>query len=266
MLGPRTLVMGVINVTPDSFSDGGSVMDGARALDVAQAMEAAGADVIDLGGESTRPGAQPVDAADELARVLPALRALAPRLQVPISIDTYKADVARAALDAGAVLVNDISAFAYDSAMGPLVAARGVPAILMHTRGRPQDMYAHADYGDVAADVTADLQRRIVQAQEQGVARDRLLLDPGLGFAKRAQQSLDMLKGLPRLADLGLPLVVGPSRKSFLAAATGPVEPPDREWATAAAVTAAILGGAHIVRVHAVEKMVQVARVADALR
>lgn len=266
MLGPRTLVMGVINVTPDSFSDGGSVMDGARALDVAQAMEAAGADVIDLGGESTRPGAQPVDAADELARVLPALRALAPRLQVPISIDTYKADVARAALDAGAVLVNDISAFAYDSAMGPLVAARGVPAILMHTRGRPQDMYAHADYGDVAADVTADLQRRIVQAQEQGVARDRLLLDPGLGFAKRAQQSLDMLKGLPRLADLGLPVVVGPSRKSFLAAATGPVEPPDREWATAAAVTAAILGGAHIVRVHAVEKMVQVARVADALR
>ena len=258
--------MGVINVTPDSFSDGGSVMDGARALDVAQAMEAAGADVIDLGGESTRPGAQPVDAADELARVLPALRALAPRLQVPISIDTYKADVARAALDAGAVLVNDISAFAYDSAMGPLVAARGVPAILMHTRGRPQDMYAHADYGDVAADVTADLQRRIVQAQEQGVARDRLLLDPGLGFAKRAQQSLDMLKGLPRLADLGLPVVVGPSRKSFLAAATGPVEPPDREWATAAAVTAAILGGAHIVRVHAVEKMVQVARVADALR
>mgnify|MGYP003340528297 FL=1 len=150
--------------------------------------------------------------------------------------------------------------------MGPLVAARGVPAILMHTRGRPQDMYAHADYGDVAADVTADLQRRIVQAQEQGVARDRLLLDPGLGFAKRAQQSLDMLKGLPRLADLGLPVVVGPSRKSFLAAATGPVEPPDREWATAAAVTAAILGGAHIVRVHAVEKMVQVARVADALR
>ena len=124
MLGPRTLVMGVINVTPDSFSDGGSVMDGARALDVAQAMEAAGADVIDLGGESTRPGAQPVDAADELARVLPALRALAPRLQVPISIDTYKADVARAALDAGAVLVNDISAFAYDSAMGPLVAAQ----------------------------------------------------------------------------------------------------------------------------------------------
>ena len=258
--------MGVINVTPDSFSDGGSVMDGARALDVAQAMEAAGADLIDLGGESTRPGAQPVDAADELARVLPALRALAPRLRIPVSIDTYKADVARAALDAGAVLVNDISAFEYDSGMGPLVAERGVPAILMHTRGRPQDMYAHADYGDVVGEVTADLQRRIIQAQDQGVAREMLLLDPGLGFAKRAQQSLDILRGLSGLADLGLPLVVGPSRKSFLAAATGPLAPPDRDWATAAAVTAAILGGAHIVRVHTVEKMVHVARVADALR
>ena len=266
MLGPRTLVMGVINVTPDSFSDGGSVVDGAHALDVAQAMEAAGADLIDLGGESTRPGAQPVDASDELARVLPALRALAPRLRIPLSIDTYKADVARAALDAGAVLVNDISAFEYDRAMGPLVAERGVPAILMHTRGRPQDMYAHADYGDVVAEVTADLQRRIIQAQDQGVAREMLLVDPGLGFAKRAQQSLDMLKDLPRLADLGLPLVVGPSRKSFLAAATGPLAPPDRDWATSAAVTAAILGGAHILRVHAVEKMVHVVRVADALR
>lgn len=258
--------MGVINVTPDSFSDGGAAADPARAFDIAQAMEASGADIIDIGGESTRPGAQPVDAAQELARVIPALEAIAPRVRIPVSIDTYKASVARAALDAGAVIVNDISALEYDAAMGPLVAERGVPAILMHTRGRPEDMYAHAEYGDVVADVIADLQRGLIRAQDYGVSREMLMLDPGLGFAKRAPQSLLALKGLERMAELGLPLVVGPSRKSFLAAATGPLSAADRDWATAAAVTAAILGGAHIIRVHAVDKMVHVARVADALR
>jgi dihydropteroate synthase len=266
VLGPRTFVMGVINVTPDSFSDGGRAVDPSQARDIAQAMEAAGADIIDLGAESTRPGARPVTAAEELSRVLPVLKAIAPATRLPISIDSYKAAVAEAALDEGAVIVNDISAFEYDPALGPLVAARGVPAILMHTRGRPEDMYAHAEYGEVVSDVLADLTRSIVRAQDYGVPRRQLIVDPGLGFAKRAPQSMRVLAGVERFAELGLPLLVGPSRKSFMAAATGPLTDTDRDWATAAAVTAAVLGGAHILRVHNVAKMVIVARVADALR
>ena len=258
--------MGVINVTPDSFSDGGKALDPSRALDAAMAMEAAGADIVDVGAESTRPGAAPVPAADEIARVQPVVRLLATRLKVPISIDTYKAAVAAAAIDEGAVIVNDISGFEYDAAIGPLVAARGVPAVLMHTRGRPQDMYAHAEYADVAGEVAADLRRAVSRAMDYGVPRNQLMLDPGLGFAKRAAQSLEALVGLDRLAELGLPILIGPSRKSFLAAATGPLQPDDRDWPTAAAVTAAILAGAHVVRVHAVEKMIHVVRVADAIR
>jgi len=266
VLGPRTLVMGVINVTPDSFSDGGRALDPAQAVDIAQAMQAAGADLIDVGGESTRPGAEPVAAAQELARVMPVLKALAARIDIPISIDTYKAEVAAAALDEGAAIVNDISAFEYDSNMGRLVAARGVPVILMHTRGRPQDMYAHADYGDVVEEVIADLQRSILRAEDSGVSRTQLMVDPGIGFAKKASHSVAVLAGIERVAGLGLPVVIGPSRKSFLTSATGPLQAADRDWATTAAVTAAILGGAHIVRVHAVDNMVHVVRVADSLR
>lgn len=266
VLGPRTLLMGVINVTPDSFSDGGKALEPARALDIALAMEAAGADIIDIGAESTRPGARPVPATDEIARALPVLKAIAPRVKVPISIDTYKAAMARVALDEGATMVNDISAFGYDPELAPLVAARGVPAVVMHTRGRPDDMYAHADYGDVVGDVINDLQRSISHAHGLGVRFEQLIVDPGLGFAKRAQQSMAALVGLERLAELGLPILVGPSRKSFLAAATGPLQTEQRDWPTAAAVTAAVLGGAHIIRVHAVEKMIHVTRVADAVR
>jgi dihydropteroate synthase len=258
--------MGVINITPDSFSDGGKALDPIQARDIAQAMEAAGADILDIGAESTRPGAPPIGAAEELARVRPALAAVVPHVSLPISIDTYKAGVAAAALDAGASMVNDISAFEYDPQLGPLVAARGVPAILMHTRGRPQDMYAHAEYGDVVGEVTADLQHAIDRAIRTGVSRGQLIVDPGLGFAKRAEQSLEVLAGLERLASLGLPLLVGPSRKSFMTLATGPLPVEERDWPTAAAVTAAVLGGAHIVRIHAVEKMIHVVRVADALR
>jgi dihydropteroate synthase len=258
--------MGVLNVTPDSFSDGGKALEPRAALDVALAMEAAGADIIDVGAESTRPGAPAVSAADEMARALPVLKAIAPRLKALISIDTYKSVVARMALDEGALMVNDISGFEYDRDLAPLVAERGVPAVLMHTRGRPEDMYAHAEYKNVIAEVMTDLQRCVTRAQDLGVAHRQLIVDPGLGFAKRAPQSLAALVGLDRLAELGLPILVGPSRKSFLAAATGPLPPDERDWPTAAAVTAAILGGAHIIRVHAVEKMIHVARVADALR
>jgi len=258
--------MGVINVTPDSFSDGGKTIAPARARDVAQAMESAGADIIDIGAESTRPGAKPVNSVEELSRLLPVLKAIAPAITIPISIDSYKADVAITALDHGATIVNDISAFEYDPRLGPLVAARGVPVILMHTRGRPEDMYAHANYGDVVADVMKDLRRVTERALGFGVSRDRLIIDPGIGFAKRAEHSIAVLAGLPRLAELGLPILVGPSRKSFVTSATGPLAVEDRDWPTAAAVTVAVLGGAHIVRVHNVDKMVPVVRLADALR
>lgn len=258
--------MGVINVTPDSFSDGGVALDPQRAAEIAVAMEAAGADIIDIGAESTRPGATPVGTADEMARVRPVLRAVASRVRVPISIDTYKCEVADLALGEGAAMVNDISGLQYDPRLGGLTASRGAPIVLMHTRGRPQDMYAHADYGDVVGEIAADLQRAVDRALAAGIARDSILLDPGLGFAKRAAQSLAALAGLDRLAALGFPLLAGPSRKSFLTAGTGGLDPEARDWPTAAAVTAAILGGAHIVRVHRVAEMVHVARAADAIR
>ena len=266
MLGPRTLVMGVINVTPDSFSDGGLALDPARAADLAVAMAEAGVDIIDIGAESTRPGATPVGTADELARVRPVLQAVSKRVTVPISIDTYKSEVADLALSEGASIVNDISGLQYDPRLGPLTAARGAPIVLMHTRGRPEDMYAHAEYGDAVGEVATDLMAAVVRAEAAGIPRDCILLDPGLGFAKHAAQSLAVLAGLERLAALGYPLLVGPSRKSFMTASTGPLSPEARDWPTAAAVTAAILAGAHIVRVHRVAEMVTVARVADAIR
>ena len=262
----RPRVMGVLNVTPDSFSDGGTAVDPQHALDIALAMEAAGADIIDIGAESTRPGAAPVPVDEEIRRARPVLDALAPRIRVPLSIDTYKAEVAAMAIAAGASIVNDISAFEYDPEIGPLVASKGVAAVLMHTRGRPDDMYAHADYTDVAAEIAGDLERCVSRAQDYGVPRRQLIVDPGLGFAKRAAQSMQALVAIDRLAELGLPILVGPSRKSFLAAATGPLPDGERDWPTAAAVTAAVLGGAHIVRVHAVAKMIHVVRVADAIR
>ncbi|MFM8535921.1 MAG: dihydropteroate synthase [Acidimicrobiia bacterium] len=266
MLGPRTLVMGVINVTPDSFSDGGKALDPLRARDIAVAMQSAGADLVDIGAESTRPGAPPVGSAEALSRLVPVLKAIAGQLDIPVSVDTYKADVAAVALDLGAALVNDISGFEFDPRLGPLVASRGVAAVLMHTRGRPQEMAERADYTDVMADVSRELQKAVDRALACGVGRDRLIIDPGIGFAKRAEHSLQVLAGLDRLAAMGLPLLVGVSRKSFLTASTGPLPAAERDWPTAAAVTAAILGGVHIVRVHNVEKMVHVARVADALR
>jgi dihydropteroate synthase len=258
--------MGVINVTPDSFSDGGTAVDPLQARDIAQAMEAAGADILDIGAESTRPGATPVTSVDELTRLLPVLKAVATHVAIPISVDSYKAEVAITALDCGASIVNDISAFEYDPQLGPLVAARGAPVILMHTRGRPEAMYAHANYDDVVGDVRSDLKRAIDRAVAYGIATEKLIVDPGIGFAKRADQSMAVLAGLPHFAALGLPILVGPSRKSFMTSVTGPLPAKERDWPTAAAVTAAVLGGAHIVRVHNVEKMVPVVRVADALR
>jgi dihydropteroate synthase len=261
--GARTLVMGIINVTPDSFADGGERFDPERAIADAVQMVADGADIIDIGGESTRPGADPLPAGEEWRRVAPVIEGIRARVDAPISIDTYKADIADRAMDLGAVIVNDISALVYDPALAGVVARRGAAVVLMHNRGRSRDMYAEAVYSDVAAEVTQELAERTRAAEAAGIARDCIIVDPGLGFAKKAEHSMAALAGLDRLATLGYPILSGPSRKSFLTTGLGNVPPRDRVWGTAAAVTASILAGAHIVRVHDVKAMVQVTRVAD---
>jgi len=266
-LGSRCLVMAILNVTPDSFAEVSARIDPTTAVDAALRMEAEGADIIDIGGESTRPGAKPVGADEELARVLPVLRMLAGRMVVPISIDTSKADVARAAVAAGAAIVNDVSGLRFDPALAGAVAESGAALVLMHSRGRPQTMNADAVYTDVVADVTAELRDSLQRAAEGGVAIERTVVDPGIGFAKRPSHSYGVLARLSELAAaLDRPVLVGPSRKSFLRNAVDGRPAADRDWGTAAAVTAAVLAGAHIVRVHAVAEMVQVVRVAEEIR
>jgi dihydropteroate synthase len=266
-LGARPLVMGILNITPDSFSNPIPFRDSADAVAAALRMEADGADLIDIGGESTRPGAEAVSADEELSRVMPVLRGLRGRIGIPISIDTYKAEVARAAVAEGAALVNDVSGLRYEPALASVVAACGAALILMHTRGRSATMYADAAYEDVMTDVTRELRDSMQVALDAGVSVERLIVDPGVGFAKHRSHSYGVLGRLPELAAaLDRPVLVGPSRKSFLRGAVGDVPARDRDWGTAAAVTAAVLGGAHIVRVHAVPEMVQVVRVAEEIR
>jgi dihydropteroate synthase len=266
-LGERTVIMGVINVTPDSFSDGGALFDPAAAVEAGVRMVEQGAGVLDVGGESTRPGAAAVDDAEEHRRVIPVVQGLARRVDVPISIDTYKASTADAALAAGASMVNDISGLRYEPELAEVAARRGAAIILMHTRGRSRDMYQQASYGDVVAEVLDEPRESMAFATGAGIGRARILVDPGLGFAKEAPHSFEALARLDEFSELGCPLVVGPSRKSFLARPLGTSVPASsRDWATAAAVSAAVLAGAHIVRVHAVGEMLQVARVADEIR
>jgi dihydropteroate synthase len=259
--------MGVVNVTPDSFSDGGRLFDPAGAIEAGLRMAEEGADLIDVGGESTRPGAEPLNEAEEQRRVLPVIEGLAGRVGVPISVDTYKAATAAAALAAGAALVNDISGLRYEPALADVVARHGAAIVLMHTRGRSRQMYEQASYHDVIAEVLDELRETMAFATTAGIAAERIILDPGLGFAKDAAHSYEALARLDEFAELGRPLLVGPSRKSFLARPLGGSVPPsDRDWATAAAVASAVLVGAHIVRVHAVREMLQVVRVADEIR
>jgi dihydropteroate synthase len=266
-LGERTLVMGIVNVTPDSFSDGGRLFDAAAAVSAAVRMVDDGADLLDVGGESTRPGANPVGGDEELRRVIPVIEALAARVSVPISIDTYKASVAEAALAAGASIVNDISGLRYEPELAGVAARRGAPIILMHTRGRSKDMYEQATYHDVVDEVLDELRESIAFATGAGVPLDQILVDPGLGFAKDATHSFEALGRLAEFTDLGRPIVVGASRKSFL---NRPLKraslAAEGEWPTAASVAVAALAGMDVVRVHAVREMVQVARVADEIR
>ncbi len=265
-LGRRTLIMGIVNVTPDSFADGGRRLDTARAVADGLQMIGDGADILDIGGESTRPGADPVTADEELRRVLPVVEALAGDLRVPVSIDTYKAVVAREAIARGATIVNDVSGLQYDDGLAAVVAASGAAIVLMHNRGRSRDMYREAVYDDVVGEIVRELEAAIGRAVAAGIPRESVMVDPGLGFAKRAEHTWESLAGLDRLAALDCPILVGPSRKSFLTSATGDRRPSDRDWGTAAAVTAGVIGGAHIVRVHGVREMADVVRVADRLR
>jgi dihydropteroate synthase len=265
VLGERTLVMGILNITPDSFSDGGLRFDASRAIEDGFRMIEEGADLLDVGGESTRPGAEPLAAAEELRRVLPVVEGLAGR-RAPVSVDTYKAAVAREAIAAGAVIVNDVSGLQFDSGLGRVVAEAGAALVLMHNRGRSRDMYRQAEYGDVMAEISEELRAALARAAAAGVHRDAVIIDPGIGFAKQAGHSYAALAGLSQLASLGRPILAGPSRKSFLTASIGERPPAGRDWGTASAVAASVLLGAHIVRVHRVAEMIDVVRVADRIR
>ena len=248
--------MGVLNVTPDSFSDGGDFLTPDAAIAAGLAMAAAGADIIDVGGESTRPHAQPTPPAVELARILPVIRGLA-RAGLRVSIDTRHATTMAAALDAGAAIINDISALGHDPAAAALVSARGCPVVLMHMRGTPAGMHAEARYGDVALEVRRELADRIAAAQRGGIAPDRIAIDPGIGFAKRPGQSMELLRRLPVIATLGYPILIGVSRKSFMAGITREADPRRRLPGSLAAGLFALSRGAAILRVHDVAETVQ---------
>jgi dihydropteroate synthase len=256
--------MGILNVTPDSFSDGGQLPRAEAAVAFGLGLFEAGADWIDVGGESTRPGAARVELDEEIRRVVPVVEGLRRRGAGPISVDTTRAEVARAALEAGADLVNDVSGFRFDPAMAPLVAARGVPAVLMHTRGGFEEMHRDPAYRDVSAEVVAELGEALARAEQAGVPREHLIVDPGIGFAKDAEHSLEALGRLRDLEVLDRPVLVGPSRKSFIGKVLD-VPVGRRLMGTAAAVAAVVLMGAHVVRVHDVREMVEVVRVCDAI-
>ncbi|MGC2332486.1 MAG: dihydropteroate synthase [Candidatus Acidiferrales bacterium] len=265
ILGERTLVMGVLNVTPDSFSDGSLYFDPDAAVARALEMENSGADIIDIGGESTRPGSEGTSATEELRRILPVLEALRGRLKIPVSVDTSKSEVAEAAAGAGAEILNDVTALGAGPQLAEAAARRKLPLILMHMRGEPRTMQRQPFARDVVRDVAAGLRRALAMARGAGVPKSQIVLDPGIGFGKSWPQNFELLERLPELARLGFPLLVGTSRKTFIRKALGEAAKDERAWGTAATVAASILGGAHIVRVHDVAEMVQVARVADAV-
>jgi dihydropteroate synthase len=258
-LGDRTLIMGVLNVTPDSFSDGDKYSDPDRAFARAVEMEEQGADIIDVGGESTRPDSKRVAAAEEIRRLIPVLKRLKGKLAVPISVDTYKTEVAELAIQHGAEIINDPSGLTWDPALAKTAAQHDAGLILNHMRGRPETWAKLPPLQDLIGSIGRDLEATVNRARRAGVDRSRLVVDPGIGFGKRKEQNTDILAGLPALAKLELPILVGPSRKAFLAQATES----ETQCATAGAVAASILGGAHIVRVHDVREMRAVAAIVD---
>jgi dihydropteroate synthase len=266
VLGERTLVMGVLNVTPDSFSDGGKYFSARAAVARGLALQAAGADMIDIGGESTRPGSKGVTAEEEMRRILPVITQLAEKLKIPISVDTSKAVVAEAAVLAGAELINDVTGLQNDKRVAEVAARLKVPLIVMHMRGTPATMQKMGFARDAMRDVKKGLKQSVRLARKAGVPKSQIMIDPGIGFGKKAVQNMELIGGLSGLAKLGFPVLAGTSRKSFVGKLLGGAPAHERKWGTAATVTASVLGGAHIVRVHDVEEMTQVVRVADAIR
>lgn len=263
--GERTMIMGILNVTPDSFYDGGRFFDEGRAVDRALEMEEEGADIIDVGGESTRPGARAVSVDEEIRRVIPVVEALAKRLKVPISVDTRKAEVARLALEGGARIINDISGFGFDHEMVKVAARYRPLVILMHMRGTPETMQQDTTYKDLFSEIYRHLVERIEYALHEGVEWESIAIDPGIGFGKSYEDNLRIIKGLGEFRSIGRPVVVGPSRKSFIGHLLG-LGPEDRLEGTAAATAVSILKGAHIVRVHDVRAIKRVATVVDGIR
>jgi len=260
-----TLIMGILNVTTDSFSDGGLFFDMGIAINHALEMEAAGADIIDIGGESTRPGAEPVLLEDELNRVIPVIEAIRSESDVCVSIDTYKADVAEKAITAGANIVNDISGLQFDESMANVVKNNNVPVVIMHIKGTPREMQKDPHYDDLMQEIVAYFQERVEFCRQRGIKKGNIILDPGIGFGKRSQDNFELLRELKQIADLGYPVLSGPSRKSFIGFTLDlPVD--ERVEGTAAAVTASILNGAKIVRVHDVQEMKRVVTIADNIR
>lgn len=258
--------MGILNVTPDSFSDGGLYFDASAAVKRALQMVEDGADIIDIGGESTRPGAEPLPVEEELKRTIPVIEALAGEIPVPISIDTYKAAVAKRALDAGAAMVNDISGLRSDPEMPSVVSQYEVPVVVMHIRGKPKDMQQNPVYASLIPEILAYLEESIAIAAEAGISQDKIIIDPGIGFGKTFVHNLEIIHNLPMLSALRKPVLIGPSRKAFIGNILGDAPPGERLGGTAAAVAIAIFNGANIIRVHDVKEMVKVAKVADAVK
>ncbi|MDJ0713102.1 MAG: dihydropteroate synthase [Prochloraceae cyanobacterium] len=264
--GERTYLMGIVNVTPDSFSDGGEYNSPTAALSQIIKLVNGGADIIDLGGQSTRPGARQISEEEEVNRIIPIIKAVrSQQIYVPISVDTTKSRVATAAIEAGADMVNDISGGTYDREMLTAVAKLGVPIVLMHIRGTPETMQTMTDYQDLVEEISQFLADRIRAAIDAGIKRSRIIVDPGIGFAKTYEQNIKIIRRLKEFRSLGVPILLGPSRKSFIGHIINQDDPQQRVWGTAAACCAAIAGGVDILRVHDVIEMYDVCRVADAI-
>jgi dihydropteroate synthase len=262
----KTFVMGIVNVTPDSFSDGGIYFDRDAAVIRGLRMVEEGADLIDVGGESTRPGSLAIDAEEETRRVTPVVEGLAKRTEVPVSIDTYKADVARRALDAGASMVNDISGLRFDSGMADIVARHNVPVIIMHIKGTPRNMQVNPVYNALIPEIMDYLGGAIRLAVDSGIRKEKIIIDPGIGFGKTCAHNLEIIRELHEFTSVGNPILIGPSRKAFIGRILGDVAAAGRLEGTAAAVAIAITNGANIVRVHDVKEMVKVVKLADAIK
>ena len=262
----KTYVMGILNITPDSFSDGGLFLDRENAVQQALRMQAEGADIIDIGGESTRPGADKVSVEDEIKRVVPVIKALAENANIPISIDTYKSEVADAAVKAGASMINDISGLRFDPDMAKVVARHKVPVVIMHIKGTPQDMQNDPAYNALIPEITEYFHECIQIAHDVGIPDDMIVIDPGIGFGKTVEHNLEIIRRLKEFEWLGKPILLGASRKAFIGKVLGDVPTSERLEGTASAIAIGIYNGANIIRVHDVKEMARVAKIADAVK